>query len=163
MYAKHVYTLHTPTEHLFPAEPSFYRFARHNVIKAIKSHTAHISKPYGMCNESASVKIPIINVLHEIITQSESSGSGTTGNQLLSSLFPLNAWMILRRSFALGLRDETGQEVAVICTIKSSCFSSKLGLGNVLGRYPKLEPGFYDRKQPLEDTPTAGLTELYMS
>lgn len=40
-------------------------------------------EPYGTYNESASVDV--ISVLREIITQSESSGSGTTGNQLLSS------------------------------------------------------------------------------
>ena len=53
-------------------------------------------EPYGVCNESASVNFPIINVFHGIISQSESSGSETTGNQLQSSLFPLNAWMTLQ-------------------------------------------------------------------
>lgn len=47
-----------------------------------------------MHNDPASADI--IRVLREIIRQSESSGSGTTGNQLLSSSFPLNAWMTLR-------------------------------------------------------------------
>lgn len=59
-----------------------------SVSKAIKFPTvSHISsqyEPYGVCNESVTVNFSIISVLHEIIMQLESSGSGTTGNQLLS-------------------------------------------------------------------------------
>lgn len=40
-----------------------------------------------------------------------------------------------------------GQEVAVNCTIQSRRFSSELRVASSLA-----ELGFYDRKQPLEDT-----------
>lgn len=103
-----------------------------HVIKPIKSHTVLISshyKPYGMCNESASVNISIIDALHEIITQSESSGSeGQQETNYCQANSPLMHGWFSRRSFALGLWDKMGHEVAVICTIKSSCFSAKLRL-----------------------------------
>lgn len=53
-----------------------------------------------MFNECAIVNAPL-----ELITQSESSGSGTAGNQLPSNKFSFNAWMIFqaeRCSGALG-------------------------------------------------------------
>lgn len=47
-----------------------------------------------------------------------------------------------------------GHEVAVICTIKSSCFSSELRLKMFLADIQRARPGFffYDGEQPLEDT-----------
>lgn len=43
-----------------------------------------------------SASVDIIHVLHEMIRQSESSGSGTTGHRLLSRSVPLSARTALR-------------------------------------------------------------------
>jgi len=47
-----------------------------------------------------------------------------------------------RRGSALGLSDEMGHEVAVICTIKSTCFSSKLRLEMFSADIQSLSRGF---------------------
>lgn len=74
--------------------------------------------------------------------------------------FTLNAWMTLQaqlRSGALGLGDEMGRKVAVICTIKSTCFSSELRLKMFLADIQRARAScclflFTTGEQPLEDT-----------
>lgn len=55
-------------------------------------------------------------------------GQGQQETNSCQANSPLMHGWFSRRSYALGLWDEMGYEVAVICTIKSSCFSSKLRL-----------------------------------
>ena len=165
IYTTHVYTLHTHTEHLFPAELAFYRFARHIATWLRQlSLTLCTSRNHMACVMNPPVwKFPLSMFFMRLSHSQRAAGQRQQETNSCQAYSPLMHVWFSRRSCARGLRDETGQEVAVICTIKSSCFSSKLRLGNVLGRYPKPEPGFYDGKQPREDTLTAGLAELLMS
>lgn len=142
-----------------------------NVIKAIRSHTVHIS--CGMNHMACVMNLPVwtIQFLMFFMRLSHSqraAGQGQQGTGSCRASSPLMHGWLSRRSRAAALRDEMGQDAPVICTIKSGCFSCKL---RSTGRHPKAEPGFYNSKQPLELTlldlqrgqfVSHGLAELFL-
>lgn len=127
IYATLCYRLETLSEHVFRVELPFYRYC--NVIKAIKSHTVHIS-----CNMNHMACImnlpawtfPLSMFFTRLSHSQRAAGQGQQETNSCQANSPLMHGWVSRRSCALGLWDWMGHEVAVICTIKSSCFSSEL-------------------------------------
>lgn len=119
--------LQTLTEHLFPVELPFYRYC--HVIKAIKSHTVHMScnMNHMVCTTNLPVWTFSLSMFFTRLSHSQrAAGQGQQETNSCQANSPLMHGWFSRRSYALGLWDEMGHEVAVICTIKSSHFSSKL-------------------------------------
>lgn len=117
-YATHCYRWHTPTEHLFPVGLPFV-FVIIMWSRPLNLHMACI------------MNLPVWTLSMFVMRLSHSQRAAGQGQQETNSCqanFPLMHGWFSRRSYALGLWDEMGHEVAVICTIKSSCFSSKPGL-----------------------------------
>lgn len=111
-----------------------------------------------MSHMASTVTAPVWTLWLFFMRLSHSQRAAGQGQQQTNSCqahFTLNAWMSLQaqlRSGALGLWDEMGRRVAVICTIKSSCFSSELGLKVFLADIQRARAGlFYDGEQPPED------------
>lgn len=111
-------------------------------VHLLAIHVRHITNRARSSRERAGLSV--IGILHGIITQSESSGSGTTGKATRVKLIsPSMRGRVPRRSSALGLRDEMPREVAVICTIKSSRFSSELRLKMFLADIQRARASFF--------------------
>ncbi len=70
------------------------------------------------------------------------AGQGQQETNSCQANFPLMHGWFSRRSSAVGLWVEMGHEVAVICTIKSSCFTSKLRLEMFLADIQSQSWGF---------------------
>lgn len=77
---------------------------------------------------------------HTVREQRVRDNSKATAVKLILPL--MHGWLS-RRSSALGLRDEMGREVAVICTIKSTCFSSELRLKMFLADIQRAKASFF--------------------
>lgn len=106
----------------------FIDIAMMNVmIKVIKCHTMHIS--CGMNHMACIMNLPewTSSVFFMRLSHSQrAAGQAQQETNSCQANSPLMHGWFFRRSYALGVWDEMGHEV--ICTIKSSCFSSKISL-----------------------------------
>lgn len=88
--------------------------------------TSHRRMNHTACVMNLPVWTFPLSVLFMRLSYSQrAAGQGQQETNSRQSNSPLMHEWFSRRSYSLGLLDEMGHEAAVICTIKSSCFSSK--------------------------------------
>lgn len=128
----------------------FYRFI-HHIAMWLSQLSLTLCSSLRIINHMACIMNPPawtfpLSMFYMRLSHSQrAAGQGQQETNYCQANSPLMHGWFSRRSYALGLWDKMGHEVAVICTIKSTCFSSKLRLEMFSADIQRQSWGFMNR------------------